>query len=257
MADKAIPWTEIKALSFDIYGTLVDWDAGMAEAFARTAVAAHVPDRAAALDDLRRRDRALQAERPRTLQRDVLSEGVRGLAADPELVADGKLTQAQIDASAAAYGSAIGDYAAFPDTVDAIRRLSKRYRLFPLTNVDNASWAGTAAHALAGCRFDAVYTAEDIGSYKPDLKNFHHLIDHLRSPDFAIDRDQLCHVAQSLYHDHAPAKRFGLPYHVWVDRKGSPGEVSDPGYADLDINLTVHTLGELADIVDAAFEKKA
>ena len=84
-----------------------------------------------------------------------------------------------------------------------------------LSNIDRASFAASNVK-LAG-DFDAVYTAEDIGSYKPDPRNFHYLLDHLQS-DLGVGPENVLHVAQSLYHDHVPAQSFGLAT-VWIDRQ--------------------------------------
>lgn len=131
------------------------------------------------------------------------------------------------------------------DTVKATQTLGKRYKLIPLSNVDKETFAKVLAGPLKGCDFDAIYTAQDIGSYKPDLKNFYYLLDHVKS-DFGIEKDQLCHVANSLTHDQAPTKEMDIQS-VWVDRKGV-GESPEFGY-----QLRVETLGELAEIVEKAF----
>lgn len=94
-----------------------------------------------------------------------------------------------------------------------------------------------------------------IGSYKPDPRNFEYLLSHIKS-DFGVDKEQLCHVAQSLFHDHAPAKRFGLAS-VWVDRKGIMGARADgqshaASEHEYGYKLRVETLGELAEMVDKA-----
>lgn len=254
MTPTAIPWTQIKAMSFDIFGTLVDWEGGMWEGVKASAIGPHVHDREHVMGLLSDHDIAIQAESPTMLQRDVIAEGFRRTALELKLVEEGKLTEAELDATAKEYGNTIGSYKAFPDTTDAIQRLGMHYKLIPVTNVDNQSFSGTLKHALSGCHFDAIYTAEDIGSYKPDLRNFQYLVDHLKQ-DFGIEQSQLCHTAQSLRHDHRPAKKFGLPYKVWVDRQGLIGGLKDAEYDSYEINLKVNTLKELADIVDAAFEK--
>lgn len=84
--------------------------------------------------------------------------------------------------------------------------------------MDHFSYNGTLSGPLAGCPFTTSYLAEDIGSYKPDLANFHYLLDHLKT-DYGVEKDQICHVAQSLFHDHEPAKKMGLRS-VWIDRYG-------------------------------------
>ena len=194
-------------------------------------------------------DTKIQRENPTMKQSAIIAEGLRQYATELGIVEKGHLTQDQVDDAAKEYGGRIGEYPAFEDTVEAITRLGKRYKLIPLTNVDNSSFAKTLSGPLKGCHFDAYYTAEDIGSYKPDLKNFHYLLDHLKS-DFDIEQDDLCHVAQSLFHDHEPAQRMQIQS-VWVDRMGFMGGV-DTAVKD-GYQLRVETLGELSAIVDAAF----
>ena len=187
------------------------------------------------------------------LQCDVIAEGLRRYVKDLGLVADGKLSQDEVDQASKEYGAKIGEYPAFDDTIKAIQTLGKRFKLIPLTNVDRESFSRTLAGPLKGCHFDAIYTAQDIGSYKPDLKNFHYLFDHAKS-DLGIEKQDLVHVAQSLFHDHRPAKKLDIPS-VWVDRKGLIGEKAHGGSEEFGYKLRVETLGELAAIVEEAFAK--
>ncbi|KAK4506576.1 hypothetical protein PRZ48_000308 [Zasmidium cellare] len=252
----SIPWTQIKALSFDIYGTFVDWENGIANAARATALGPYLPkDHTELMLSIERHDTTVQKEHPNWKQTDIIAEGLRRYAKELKVVENGNLTQDQVDEGAKTYSGQIGTYPAFKDTVAAIQRLGKHYKLIPLSNVDKKSFQVTLDGPLKGIDFDAIYTAEDIGSYKPDMRNFHYLLEHVKL-DFGVEKDQLVHVAQSLFHDHGPAKQLGL-YSVWVDRKGimgNPESVENPqerfGY-----KLKVDTLGELADIVDEAFKK--
>lgn len=247
-----IPWTRVKALSFDIYGTLVDWEGGIVDSARATSLGPYLaPDRRQLLLDIERHDTAVQREQPTLLQRDVIAEGLRRYAKELKVVEEGKLTQQQVEEACKDYGGRIGTYPAFEDTVEAIQRLGKHYKLIPLTNVDNQSFSATLSGPLKGCDFDAIYTAEDIGSYKPDVKNFHYLLDHLKK-DFGIEQADLVHVAQSLFHDHGPAKDLHLSS-VWVDRKGFMGGEVEDSQTKFAYQLRVETLGELANIVDRAF----
>jgi 2-haloalkanoic acid dehalogenase type II len=248
-----IDWTKINALSFDIYGTLIDWESGIYNTVVATSIGPFLPSREQTLAAIDSYDTRIQSAHPDWQQSEINAEGLRRYAKDLRLVEDGKLTQDQVDKAAKQYGSAIGDYPAFDDTVAAIRSLGKRFKLVPLTNVDNKSWATTLSGSLKGCRFDAVYTAEDIGSYKPDLKNFHYLLDHLKA-DLGVEKEELVHVAQSLFHDHRPAKQMGLTS-VWVDRKCAIGGETQGRPAEHGYVTSVETLGELAGIVEKAFGK--
>lgn len=250
----SIPWTQVKALSFDIYGTLVDWENGIAQAARATALGLYLPkDHRELMLSIERHDTTVQKEFPTMRQTGIIAEGLRRYAKELKIVENGHLTQDQVEEAAKTYGGKIGEYPAFKDTVAAIQKLGKRFKLIPLSNVDRDSFQVTLDGPLKGINFDAIYTAEDIGSYKPDLRNFHYLLEHVKL-DFGVEKDQLCHVAQSLFHDHGPAKQVGLQG-VWVDRKGimgNPEAVAKPqerfGY-----KLKVDTLGELAEIVEEAF----
>lgn len=249
-----IPWTQIKALSFDIYGTLIDWESGIAQAARNTALAPYLPrDHKELMLSIERHDTTVQKEQPTSKQQDIIAEGLRRYAKELKVVENGYLQQDQVEQAAKEYGSQIGSYPAFSDTVKAIQSLGKRYKLIPLSNVDLASFQQTLSGPLKGCHFDKVYTAEDIGSYKPDLKNFHYLLEHVKS-DFGIEKAELCHVAQSLFHDHGPAKQVELQS-VWVDRGGAMG--GDPSGASekYGFKLRVETLQELADIVEEAWRQ--
>ena len=117
-----------------------------------------------------------------------------------------------------AYGRSIGSWPAFPDTVEALAYLKRHFRLVILSNVDNASFA--ASHARLEVPFDAVYTAEDIGSYKPSPRNFEYMLEKLET--LGLDRKDVLHTAQSLFHDHGPAKQAGLAS-CWIDRRHDRG----------------------------------
>jgi 2-haloalkanoic acid dehalogenase type II len=248
-----IPWTRIKALSFDIYGTLIDWENGIANAARATALGSYLPkDHKELMLAIEKHDTTVQREHPTMRQSDVIAEGLRRYAKELGVVESGKLSQSQVDEAAKEYSGKIGEYPAFPDTVAAIQQLGKRYKLIPLSNVDHASFDQTLAGPLKGCHFDAVYTAEDIGSYKPDPKNFQYLLEHLKK-DFDVEQAELVHVAQSLFHDHGPASKVHLQS-VWVDRKGfMGGDVPDNPQDVYAYQLKVESLGELAKIVEAAF----
>jgi 2-haloacid dehalogenase len=106
----------------------------------------------------------------------------------------------------------VGAWPAFSDSAAALAALHRRFRLGAITNCDDDLFA--ASNRRLGEPFDHVVTAEQVGSYKPDERNFEYAFEVLGVP-----RDRILHVAQSLYHDHVPAKRLGLTT-VWVDRRG-------------------------------------
>lgn len=202
---------------------------------------------------IERNDLPVQKEHPTWRQTEIIAEGLRRYARELKIVENGHLTEEQIDQSAKEYGSKIGEYPAFEDSVRAMQALGKHYKLVPLSNVDRGSFGKTLDGPLKGCHFDAIYTAEDIGSYKPNIKNFEYLLKHIKL-DFGVEKDQLCHVAQSLFHDHGPAQQVGLQS-VWVDRGGLMGGEPQGAQERFGFKLRVETLRELADIVEDAFSK--
>ena len=109
-----------------------------------------------------------------------------------------------------AFGASVPDWPAFPDSAAALAELHERFRLVILSNIDRASFAASARRL--GVEFDLVITAEDVGSYKPEPGQLRGAA--RRAPPAT----ELLHVAQSLYHDHVPAKAAGLPT-VWIDRR--------------------------------------
>lgn len=139
------------------------------------------------------------------------------------------------------FSESIAHWPAFPDTVEALKYLCNYYKLVVLSNVDRASFAKTNAGSLQGFQFDLVITAEDIGSYKPDLRNFVYMLDSVKSA-FGIDAGQVLQTAQSQFHDHHPAREVGLKS-VWIERPGATiGSVSENVF-----NWKFNTLGDMAD----------
>jgi 2-haloacid dehalogenase len=109
----------------------------------------------------------------------------------------------------------------------ALQYLKQHYKLVILSNVDNESFA--YSNAKLEVAFDAVYTAEDIGSYKPDARNFTYMIDKLAT--LGVEAGQVLHTAESLFHDHQPANEFGLAS-CWIHRRHDQegfGATMDPG----------------------------
>lgn len=152
---------------------------------------------------------------------------------------------------------------AFPDTVPALQRLAAHYKLVILSNVDNRNMASTLERQLAPVAFAAVYTAQDVGSYKPDPKNFHYLFEKARK-DLGIhhEKGHLLHVARSIAVDHVPAKELGLRS-VWISRGADNG--GDGGirgnekeqYKDrVNYEWSFESLEQFADEVERQFAAK-
>jgi len=197
-------------LTFDCYGTLIDWESGIWDAYQPLIAASGRGDitRNAALVTHARFESAQQAATPGMLYPELLTR-VHGQFARHY----GLDTTAAMDA---AFGGSIAHWPAFPDTADALRRLKKRYKLVILSNVNRAGFA--ASNAKLGVEFDAIYTAEDVGSYKPDPRNFEHMLARLEA-DHGVAKGEILHTAQSLFHDHVPAGGFELA-RAWIDRQG-------------------------------------
>lgn len=121
-----------------------------------------------------------------------------------------------------AFGQAIPHWPVFPDTIPALHYLSTQFKLTVLSNVDRDSFSGTrrvleTSDPNHQFKFDAIYTAEDIGSYKPNVANFEYALGRIKE-DFGIDKEEVLVVAASLSHDHVPANTLGLAS-VFIDRK--------------------------------------
>jgi len=202
--------TDFTTLTFDCYGTLIDWESGIWDAMQPMIAASGRQDvtRQVALAAFAERESAQQAATPAMLYPEVLSRVHRQLA--------GHFGMATTDEMDAAFGVSLPLWPAFPDSADALRALKARYRLVILSNVNRAGFA--ASNCKLGVAFDAIYTAEDIGSYKPDPRNFDHMLTRLEA-DHGVRPGQILHTAQSLFHDHVPARRAGLA-NVWIDRQG-------------------------------------
>jgi 2-haloacid dehalogenase len=216
-------------LTFDCYGTLIDWEDGIGRAL-EAMLAQHGVS--ASRDELLQRFAEHEARLehgPYRPYREVLTAVA---------VAVGDDYGAEIPASdAAGLPASLPAWRPFPDTVEALRRLAAGYRLGILSNVDDDLFAGTA-EAL-GVRFSPVVTAQQVGSYKPADANFERLLAAAEVP-----RERLLHVAQSLYHDIGPAGRHGITT-VWVDRRGAPGGATPSSSASAD--WVVPDLAALAD----------
>jgi 2-haloacid dehalogenase len=203
----------VEALTFDCYGTLIDWEAGLTAAF-EPILAAH--GNAAMRDDVleryARHEAAAEAG-PYLRYRDVLAAGLRGVA--------GELGFPPSPAEVATFSGSVADWPAFPDSAAALEQLHRRFRLGVITNCDDDLFAASARRL--GTDFDWVVTAEQAGSYKPSEANFQLALERIGLP-----HERVVHVAQSLYHDHVPAKRLGFRT-VWINRRHDrPGSGATP-----------------------------
>ncbi|KAI2023794.1 hypothetical protein LOZ48_005903 [Ophidiomyces ophidiicola] len=265
-----------RLLSFDIYGTLIDWETGVLRAL--VPLTSRLPNshplkaNSVALNTTyTAHERTIQATQPSLAYYRILKAAYESLAKElnalPEPI-DGKSAEQLLDEESLAFAASIGSWPAFKDTVEAMHRLKNRgFKLVPLSNVDRESFSKTLRGPLASLNqygfagaagsmfFDAAYTAQDIGSYKPDLRNFEYLIAHAKEK-FGVEKKDILHVAQSIHYDHEPAQKIGLNS-VWISRGEeniSPMSGREEGYVNIfkiPFGWQFKTLRELADAVDA------
>jgi 2-haloacid dehalogenase len=215
-------------LTFDCYGTLIDWETGIVAALRR---AASWP---CTDEELLERFGTHEAEAeagPYRPYREVLAAAARGIARDLDV---------ELSDAAAAFGSSVGDWPPFADSPEALRRLAARYRLGVVTNCDQDLFA--ASNRRLGVRFDWVITAERVRSYKPNPRHF-----EVALQEIGLPKERVLHVAQSLFHDHVPAKRLGLST-VWIDRRaGRTGSGATPP-AEAEPDAVFPSLAAFADV---------
>ena len=200
--------TDFDALSFDCYGTLIDWEAGIAAVLTPWARERGL---SLGIDELLVRYASAEARQevqtPAALYPEILGAAMRSLGASLGVeVSAGESER---------LATSVADWPAFPDSPAALAALSARFKLVILSNVDRGSFAGS--NARLGVTFDAIVTAQDVGAYKPSPRNFEVLLETLRG--LGVQEGRLLHVAQSLFHDHVPARKLWLPT-VWIDRRG-------------------------------------
>jgi 2-haloacid dehalogenase len=211
---------DFKALTFDCYGTLIDWESGMADALKPLTSRVKRPmPRDGILEAHARHESSQQTYTPVLRYSELLAVVYKRLAEEWGLGASWD--------ECLAYGNSVKDWPAFPDSAQALAYLKTHYKLAILSNVDNASFAHS--NRRLGVEFDAVYTAQDIGSYKPSSRNFDYMIEKLAG--LGVAKSEILHTAESLFHDHAPANNHGLAS-CWIyrrhDRRGF-GATLDPG----------------------------
>ena len=202
--------TDYKVLTFDCYGTLIDWESGIWDALQPLLMAndCDAITRNQGLEAFAEIENAQESETPGMLYPDVLARVHASFAARFDLRTTDEL--------AAAFGASVPHWPAFPDTADALRELKRYFKLVILSNVDRDGFA--ASNRKLGVAFDAIYTAQDVGTYKPTPGNFEYLLERL-SADLGLEAGDVLHTAQSLFHDHVPATEFGLA-RAWIDRQG-------------------------------------
>jgi 2-haloalkanoic acid dehalogenase type II len=226
---------DFQVLTFDCYGTLIDWERGLLAAL-RPFLDRHGKqiDDDAVLEAFGAAESACEAATPSKLYPEILADSLRALCAQWGITPD--------PADLQRFGASVGDWPAFADSADALRYLKQHYKLVILSNVDRDSFA--KSNKKLGVTFDAICTAQDIGSYKPSPRNFEYAIKRVAELGFA--KDAVLHTAQSLFHDHAPARALGLRS-IWINRRQGKtgGGATPPATAKPDF-----TVGSMAEFVE-------
>jgi 2-haloacid dehalogenase len=198
-----IDFSAFDAITFDCYGTLIDWEQGLRNALQPVLAPRGIEVDENELLEIYARHEAELEGGPYLAYREVLGDSLRRLGAD--------LGFSVSDEEAEAFALEIGAWPAFPDTAAALRLLQSRFRLGVITNCDRDLFA--LSNRRLGVTFDCVVTAQGAGAYKPSHAPFALALETIDVP-----RERILHTAQSLFHDHVPGKELGLTT-VWVDRR--------------------------------------
>ena len=230
--------SDFKALTFDVYGTLIDWESGMVEGLKPLTdkVSRHL-SRDDILEAHAYYESTTQKWTPSKVYSDLLAVVYRRLAEEWNVETSWEECQA--------YGLSVRQWPAFDDSREALAYLKQHYKLIVLTNTDNQSFQGS--NARLGVHFDGVYTAEDIGSYKPADRNFDYMLETLERQ--GIQKSEILHTAESMFHDHAPANKHGLK-NCWIYRRHDKegfGATMNPG----DMPTYDFRFDSMADLVKA------
>jgi 2-haloacid dehalogenase len=229
-----VDFDKFKAVTFDCYGTLIDWETGISQVVRpwvdaiNSAIPMDLVITSFALHQAKH-----QQTRPTLLYPEVLARTWKDI--------ERTFGWSENRDHAARFAASVPDWPAFADTVESLRYLSRFYKLAILSNVDNASLKGTVERHLR-VPFETTVTAEDVASYKPGLPHFARAIDQLAAK--GVSKDEILHVAQSKHHDIKPGRELGLTT-VWVNRRhGRPGSGATLA-TEAEPHLTVSSLAEL------------
>ncbi|KAI8959380.1 HAD-like protein [Daldinia sp. FL1419] len=202
---------DFRLLSFDVYGTLIDYETGILSALQPLLSSTDIPRRKV-LEAYHECEVKQQQETPDMSYSQLL-------ATIHHQVADRLGLAPPTEEESQTFGNSVANWPAFPDTVDALRRLSKHYKLVVLSNIDRVSFSLTNSGPLQGFPFDLIITAQDVGSYKPNSKNFEHMLKEVKER-FGVDKEHVIQTAQSQFHDHHPARSMGIKS-AWIVRPGA------------------------------------
>jgi len=230
--------SDFTTLTFDCYGTLIDWESGMIAGLSPlTSRLPQALSRDEILQAHARHESTQQRWTPAKRYADLLSVVYKRLAEEWQL----SITAEECDT----YGQSVKDWPAFADSAASLQYLKHHFRLVILSNVDNTSFAGSNKRLQV--KFDAIYTAEDVGSYKPSDRNFEYMLEHLTQ--HGVNRENILHTAESMFHDHVPGKRHQLAS-CWIYRRHQQqgfGATMHPG----DLPQVDFQFNSMADLVTA------
>jgi 2-haloacid dehalogenase len=236
----SIDFSAYDALTFDCYGTLIDWETGLLNGL-RPVLAAHGVERDD--DELLEAYAGHEAELeagPYLTYREVLATSLRVLGADLGFTPD--------DDELEAFSRSVSDWPAFEDSAAAVQQLKQRFRLGVITNCDDDLFADS--NKRLGVEFDWIITAQQAQTYKPSLRGFELAFERIDVP-----RERILHVAQSLFHDHVPAKQLGMST-VWINRRaGREGFGATPP-ANAEPELTVPDMRTFAELATATADSR-
>jgi 2-haloacid dehalogenase len=240
MTSEMIDFSHYRALSFDCYGTLIDWESGIlnwARDWRERTNSAISP--AAFLEGFAIHERAVQGEQPSLRYPLLLGEVARRICASNGI----KIS----DEDAESFGQSVGDWPAFPDSTEALRALAERFKLVILSNVDRSSFA--RSNERLAVKFDVILTAEDVGAYKPSTENFDALLATIDG--MGIAKHALLHVGESMYHDIEPANRDQIDV-VWINRNAERMNPRASGVGASRSGTPLATYGSMKEFAEAA-----
>ncbi len=237
-----VDFQHYQAVSFDCYGTLIDWNTGIAtwaEAWLAQVAPGSEVTPAQFLAAFSRHERTIEREQPTLRYPLVLAEVLRRIGTEFGLPVS--------EPDATSFGASVGDWPAFDDSTQALRALAERFKLVVLSNVDRSSFARSQERLAV--RFDAIITAEDVGAYKPDPANFDTLLATVDG--MGVPRHALLHVGESIYHDVNPAIRDRIDC-IWIDRSADTGGPTASGNPPTPSVLPIATYPSMAAFTRAA-----
>lgn len=226
----ALDFSRFRVITFDCYGTLIDWESGILGAI-RPILLAHGADIADV--EILRLYGELEAEAESSryqAYRDVLREVVRGFGA--------RLGFRAQDAEQESLPNSLADWKPFPDTVSALHQLRTKFKLGIISNIDDDLFSNTARRLEID--FDFITTAGQARAYKPSLEIF-----RFAQKKMGIQPEHWLHAGQSVYHDVIPAKSLGVAT-VWVNRPSLRPGAGAAKQASAMPDLEVQSLGDLA-----------